>query len=82
MPEVIALSSFEHGAARRRGDKFEVSENHAAALVRAGLVEVVSDTHPEPAAGEKSSASQAVQASPEQMSSPSARGGRRKKAAQ
>ena len=81
MPEVIALSSFEHGSSRRRGEIFDVSDNHAAALVRAGLVEVVGDHRPDKAAGGKSSASPAAQASPEQTSKPSARGGRPRKAA-
>lgn len=63
MPEVIALSSFEHGSSRRRGEIFDVSDNHAAALVRAGLVEVVGDHRPAQAAGGKSSASPAAQAS-------------------
>lgn len=82
MPEVIALCSFEHGSSRRRGERFDVSDNHAAALLRAGLVEVVGDHPPAKAAGGKSSASQAAQASPEQTLSRSARGAKSKPAAQ
>lgn len=82
MPEVIALQSFEHGGTRRRGDRFEVSDAHAAGLLRARLVQLATPADPSPAAGEKSSASQAAQASAEQTSKPSARGGRKKKGEQ
>lgn len=80
MPEVIALCSFEHGSSRRRGERFDVSDNHAAALLRAGLVEVVGDHPPAKAAGEKSSASQAAQVLTPQTLKGSGRGGRRKTA--
>jgi phage-related minor tail protein len=66
MKEVEALSGFEHGKSRQRGDTFTVSEQHAKALVRAGLVKIVGEApdaaNPSGAAGGKSSASPAAQA--------------------
>ena len=78
MPEVRALTSFEHNGARRRDDVFEVSDNHAKALHKAGLVEIIgAESDPSKAAGAKSSASPAAQASQPQTaqkSRPGARG--------
>lgn len=82
MPEVIALQSFEHGGTRRRGDRFEVSDAHAAGLIRNGLVKLAEAVDPSQAAGEKSSASQAAQASAQQTSKPSVHGGGKKKGEQ
>lgn len=39
--EVEALTSFAHGSERRSGERFLVSKQHADALVRGGLVQVV-----------------------------------------
>lgn len=38
MPTVIALRSFDHYGMRRRDEEFSVSDDHAKALERAGLV--------------------------------------------
>jgi len=46
MPEVVALSSFEHNGKRRRGDQFAVSDAHALALSRAGLVMLAEESAP------------------------------------
>lgn len=81
MPTVIALQSFDHNGRRRRGEQFTVSDGHAAALERAGLVSISGPDDPGQAAGGKPSASPAAPASPEQTSKPSGRGGRQKKAA-
>ncbi|MNY56355.1 hypothetical protein D3C86_1924260 [compost metagenome] len=81
MPEVTALQSFDHNGRRRRGERFPVSDGHAAALVRAGLVSMAAPDDPGQAAGGKPSASPAAPASPEQTSKPSARGAKPKKAA-
>ena len=83
MPDVIALSAFEHNGSRRRNERFEVSDTHARALERAGLVEIIGAADdPGKAAGAKLSASLAAQALPQTTASPSKRGGRRKQAAQ
>ena len=64
MPEVRALSAFEHNGSRRRNELFEVSDTHARALEKAGLVEIVGAAgDPGKAAGAKSSASPAAPAS-------------------
>ena len=47
--EVEAVKSFAHGTDRRPGDRFAASKSHAEALVKAGLVRVVSDDAPMPA---------------------------------
>lgn len=66
MKQVKALSGFEHGSRRSVGDTFAVSEQHAQALARAGLVKIVGEApdaaNPSGAAGGKSSASPAAQA--------------------
>ena len=83
MPEVRALSAFEHNGSRRRNESFEVSDTHAKQLEKAGLVEIIGAADdPGKAAGAKLSASPAAQASPQTTASPSKRGGRRKQAAQ
>lgn len=86
MKQVEAIQNFEHGTRRKRGEQFGVSEQHAEALARAGLVTIVgdqaTDANPSEAAGAKSSASPAAPASPEQTAKPRARGGKQGQAAQ
>lgn len=79
MAVVIAVSSFDHGGSRRRGDEFEVSDVQAAALMRAGLV-IVRECEQDPgkAGGEKSSASPAAPALPQTTARKSFGGGKRK----
>ena len=81
MKQVEAISGFEHGKRRFRGDRFSVSEQHAEQMVRAGLVKVLGDgpttENPSTAGGEKSSASPAAPASPQTIATPSKRGGRK-----
>jgi len=76
--EVEAIFSFEHGGARKRGDRFEVSDQHAEALRKARLVRFVAQgptaANPSTAAGAKSSASPAAPASPRTTAKPRARG--------
>ena len=61
MPEVRALSAFEHNGSRRRNESFEVSDTHAKQLEKAGLVEIIGAADdPGKAAGAKSSASPAA----------------------
>jgi len=82
MPKVVALSSFDHGGPRRRGEEFDVSDAHAAGLKRANLVHIVGDGDvPQTAAGETqpSSASQAAQASKKPTAKQSTRGAANKK---
>lgn len=43
MPNVLALSSFEHNGKRKRNEVFSVSDNQAIALARAGLVIIVNE---------------------------------------
>lgn len=45
MPNVQALTSFEHGSKRKRNEVFFVSESQAIALSRAGLVIIKNDAH-------------------------------------
>jgi hypothetical protein len=81
MKEVKAVSSFDHYGQRHTGDQWTVSDSHAAALEKKGLVEVVgdgpTDENPSTAAGEKSSASPADPVSSRSTSRASKRGGRR-----
>lgn len=83
MKEVEALSGFEHGKRRIRGERFPVSDQHAEHLERAGLVKVLGDgptpENPSTAGGETSSASPADPASPQTIATPSKRGGKRAK---
>ena len=74
MKRVIALQSFDHGGMRRRGDVFEVSPQTAEGLVRAGIVRLHDKADPSKAAGAKSSASPAAQASPRKTAKKSAAG--------
>ena len=79
---VTAVTGFDHGGRRRRGDEFEVSLQHAKALKRNGLVTFdEAQTDPMPAAGETSSASRAAPASPQATAKPSGRGAGKAKAA-
>ena len=80
MPMVRALRGFEHSGRRARGAEFQVSDQHAKQLQRAGLVEVMGE-RPKQAAGKKSSASRAAQASRQATAKKSASGGRKRKAA-
>jgi hypothetical protein len=83
--KVIAISSFDHYGSRRRGDEFEVSEQVALQLVRAGLVRCEgaptesmqgNDLVPKEATGQKSSASPVARVSQEQTAKPSGTGRR------
>lgn len=75
MPEVTALTAFEHNGTRRRGDSFPVSDAHAKALQEAGLVTINGVAEdPSKAAGAKSSASPAARASRQKTAKPSAAG--------
>ena len=79
MPEVIALSAFEHNGSRRRNERFEVSDTHARALERAGLVEIIGAADdPGKAAGAPLSASPAAQASQQTTASESEPGVKRR----
>ena len=81
MVAVTALSSFEHGGKRKRDDVFEVSDTHAKALKRAGLVSFdEAQGDPIDAAGAKSSASPVAQVSPQTTAKRSGSGAKRKKA--
>lgn len=72
---VTATAGFEHGGRRRRGDEFEVSLQQAKALKRNGLVTYDEEqADPRSAAGETSSASPAVPASPQTTAKRSGRG--------
>ena len=83
METVIAISSFDHDAQKvRRGQALTVSPQMADELVRNGLVRRMRDpANPRRAAGTRSSASPAVQASPQTTAKQSGAGSRRKKAA-
>jgi hypothetical protein len=67
MKEVRALQGFTHQGRKVLGDTFNVSDRHADALEKKGLVEVLGDgpteENPSTAGGEKQSASPAAQAS-------------------
>jgi len=83
MKHVEALSGFEHGKSRQRGDTFSVSEQHAKALERAGLVKIVGEApdaaNPSGAAGEKSSASPAARVLTSPTAKPPKHGAKLKK---
>ena len=81
MIQVEALQSFEHSGPRKPGDRFPVSERHAAELGRKGMVRVLGGKRadPPPAGGEPSSASPAAPASQQTTANPSA-GGAKKRA--
>lgn len=74
---VEALAGFVHGEARRRGDRFSVSQPLAEAMARKGLVRVIEagQAGADPsAAGGKPSASPAARASRRQTAKPPAAG--------
>lgn len=81
MQTVEALTGFDHGGKRCRGDQFKVSDNVAQQLSRARLVRVI-EARPQKVAGAKSSASPAAQASPQTTAKRSKRGGRKSQAAE
>lgn len=77
MVTVTALKSFDHGGAKRRGDKLSVSLIVAKRLRDAGLVSfpaVPKSATPQQANGKPSSASPAAQASPQTTAKKSGRG--------
>ncbi|MCY1280850.1 hypothetical protein D9M68_888020 [compost metagenome] len=79
---VTAITGFDHGGRRRRGDEFEVSLQQARALKRNGLVAYAEDrADPTSAAGETSSASRAAPVSLQTTAMPSGRGAGKAKAA-
>lgn len=80
MIKVEALQSFEHSGARKPGDRFQVSDRHAADLSRRGMVRVLDGklADPPPAGGEPSSASPAAPASPQTTAKPSGAGGKKR----
>lgn len=81
MVEVTAIRGFDHDRRRHRGEVFEVSLQQARALKRQGLVSFDDpEQEPDPtgAAGGKSSASQAGQASRPKTAKPSAGGAKPK----
>ncbi|QET71435.1 hypothetical protein [Bordetella bronchiseptica] len=47
---VKAISSFEHGGSRRRGDEFEVSDRQAEQLEGRRLVKIIGPAEVQPAA--------------------------------
>lgn len=53
MPDILALTSFEHNGKRKKGDVFSVSDAHAAALCRAGLAMDVEEIPPTLATGKE-----------------------------
>lgn len=75
---VEALAGFVHGEARRRGDRFSVSQPLAEAMARKGLVRVIeagqAGADPSSAAGGKPSASPAARASRRQTAKQPAAG--------
>ncbi|EPO7918061.1 hypothetical protein ACQYZM_29520 [Pseudomonas aeruginosa] len=79
---VTATTGFDHGGRRKRGEEFDVSPQQALALKRNGLVTYdENQSDPEPAAGEKSSASQVAPVSPQTTARQSGRGAKKKPAA-
>lgn len=82
MPNVQALTSFEHGVKRKRNEVFFVSESQAIALSRAGLVLIQNNAYvPTKAACKEveSSALEAAQVLPEQTLNESENGDTPKK---
>lgn len=73
MPEVVALTYFDHGRTRAVGERFHCSEYAAKMLSDKKLVRVIT-ARPEKAAGAKSSASPAAPASPKQTAKKSGSG--------
>jgi hypothetical protein len=84
MVEVTALKGFDHDGRRRKDDVFEASLHHARALKRQRLVsfdDPEEGADPSGAAGGKSSASRAGQASRPKTAKPSAGGSKTSKTA-
>ncbi|GAB2913762.1 hypothetical protein [Paralcaligenes ginsengisoli] len=82
MVSVTALHGFDHYGQIKRGQCFEVSETHAKALERSGLVSRnLGLDDPSQAAGTLLSALPAAQALPQTIVKLSDTGGRRKKVA-
>ena len=84
MVEVTALTGFDHDRRRHKGEVFEASLHHARALKRQGLVsfdDPEEGADPSGAAGGKSSASRAGQASRPKTAKPSAGGSKSSKTA-
>ena len=85
MVQVEALQAMEHNGRRARGARFSVSQQQAIKLRDRRLVKVLGGLeeaeNPRKAAGTRSSALPAAQASQQKTAKPSGRGGRRKKAA-
>ncbi|MCP1646987.1 hypothetical protein [Pseudomonas nitroreducens] len=80
---VTATAGFDHDARRKLGEEFDVSRQHAEALKKKGLVTYdENQSDPEPAAGEKSSASQVAPVSPQTTARQSGRGAKKKPAAE
>ncbi|HCF3422278.1 TPA: hypothetical protein ACJYA9_000802 [Pseudomonas aeruginosa] len=80
---VTATTGFDHGGRRKLGEEFDVSPQQAAALKRKGLVTYdENQVDPDPAAGEKSSASQVAPVSPQTTAKQSGRGAKKKQAAE
>lgn len=73
--QVEALTGFDHGGRRRKGDRFPVSPAVAKELARVGLVRIPRD--PEKAPAQRSSASPAGQASPQTTAKKSKPGAKR-----
>lgn len=81
MPNVQAITGFEHGGKRKRNEIFFASESHAIALSRAGLVIVLNDDVPTRAVSEEVELSvlEAAQVLPEQTLAESENGETQKK---
>lgn len=81
MPNVQALTSFEHGGKRKRNEVFFASEAQAIALSRAGLVIIQNDVVPTKAVSKEVELSvlEAAQVLPEQTLNQSENGDTPKK---
>ena len=81
MPNVQAITSFEHGGKRKRNEVFFASEAHAIALSRAGLVLILNEDVPTKAAFKEVELSvlEVAQVLPEQMLIESRNGDTQKK---
>lgn len=81
MPNVQAITGFEHGGKRKRNEVFFTSESQAIALSRAGLVIILNDDVPTKAVSKEveSSVLEAAQVLPEQTLSKSEDGDTPKK---
>jgi hypothetical protein len=73
--QVIAIEDFEHNGSRHRGDVMTVSDVHAHALAKKGLVRIdMGKDDPYTAIGEKSFASPVAPALPQTIVQKSKRG--------